>query len=399
MQRNARAENWNLNILQQWLALTRAPIEQRRFAVEQGRNEGEISFAEQRIDIDEACSALAQRVWQWLQESPQHFVIRFTDDEYPPLLREIYRPPLLLFGLGNPQLLLQPYLAVIGSRNAAPLSLSITETIVNELCAAGYGIVSGMALGIDGLAHKRALANNAPTIAVLGCGPDLNYPPRNRQLRLQIADEGVVLSEYPPGTPAKTEHFPARNRIISGISKGVLVAEAKKQSGSLITARYAIEQGREVFAIPGPVLYAGSAGCHLLIQQGAKLVTCSQDILVELPAPVSLTPQGLGAQESLQLIEHEVWQSSKSSDNRAIHAEQGTVAHKAAVKDRKTEEITPQLLANAEILANVGFTTTSFEWLLSQSNATVAEVVNQLISLELDGWIKTVPGGYVRVRR
>lgn len=397
MQRIMQAEEWNLNTLQQWLALTRAPIAQRRLAVEQGRNEGHVSLAE--IRADEACTAVARRVWQWLEESPLHFILRFTDSHYPPLLREIYRPPLLLFGLGNPQLLLQPYLAVIGSRNAAPLSLTISETIVNELCAAGYGIVSGMALGIDGLAHKRALANNAPTVAVLGCGPDLNYPPRNRQLRLQIAEEGVVLSEYPPGTPAKTEHFPARNRIISGISKGVLVAEAKQQSGSLITARCAIEQGREVFAIPGPVLYAGSAGCHLLIQQGAKLVTCSQDILVELPAPVSLTPQVLGAQGSLQLVENEQPHSNKNGGEGATHVVQRAAAQKAAVNNRKTEEINPQLLANAEILANVGFTTTSFEWLLSQTNGTVAEVVNQLISLELDGWIKTVPGGYVRVRR
>lgn len=359
--------DWDHRTISQWLSLQRAPVKLRREILTWWQQTGEQQIPLTRTEsLPTAPAAEVQRVFDWLGENSSHFLLSYHCADYPQSLREIYRPPILLFGIGDKALLNRRLLAVIGSRKASPLALSLTEAMVTDLCKAGWGIVSGMALGIDGLAHRTALAMQLPTIAVLGCGPDLNYPPRNRALRQEICAQGVVLSEYMPGTPAKTEHFPARNRIISGISAGVLVAEANVRSGSLITARYAIEQGREVFAIPGPVPHPGSAGCHLLIQQGAKLVTCAADIISELPGwPANTAANG---QQQLELA-------------------------------TKSGESVPKLLANAELLANVGYETTSFDWLLQQTNDSVSAVVNQLISLELDGWIKTVPGGYVRVRR
>ncbi|RUO23156.1 DNA-protecting protein DprA [Aliidiomarina iranensis] len=389
--------DWNHRELSVWLQVQRAPEKLKRQVREFLSNSANTLAslpAELEQQLPQLPQGLVERTWQWLESSEQHFILPYGSSEYPEPLKEIYRPPILLFGIGDRQWLRCSLLAVIGSRKASPLALSLTAEMVQDLCQNGWGIVSGMALGIDGLAHRTALANGSPTIAVLGCGVDLVYPPRNRQLRNEIAAAGVVLSEYAPGTPARTEHFPARNRIISGISSGVLVAEATLKSGSLITARYAVEQGREVFAIPGPVPHPGSQGCHLLIQQGAKLVTCSADILAELPAQADLfAADGKRAKGNCAPAEI-------AADSEAAEPEElGAFAESAKGHEKNSAKIPLNVLANERLLANVGFETTSFDWLLSQSDDSVSVVVNQLISLELDGWIKTVPGGYVRVRR
>lgn len=385
--------DWNHRNLALWLGIQRAPEKVKRELREFWENSEQFEipeFIEQTLP--ELPPGLVERTYQWLHADPKHFLLNCLDTDFPEALKEIYRAPILLFGIGSKHLLQNPWLAVIGSRKASPLALSLTEQMVSELCQKGWGIVSGMALGIDGLAHRTALAQGLPTIAVLGCGIDLVYPPRNRQLRNEIAATGIVLSEYGPGTPARTEHFPARNRIISGISSGALVAEATLKSGSLITARCAAEQGREVFAIPGPVPHPGSEGCHLLIQQGAKLVTCSDDILAELPAQADL----FAADKDTELRKTKMAEIASEQEEPL---EIGDSRLTSSIAGKNSTKIPLNVLANERLLANVGFETTSFDWLLSQSEDSVSDVVNQLISLELDGWIKTVPGGYVRVRR
>ena len=218
---------------------------------------------------------------RWL-ESNHCDVLTIDDLRYPPLLREIEDPPPLLFMRGDPACLDPPRIAIVGSRRSTAQGRKIAEGFARELCMAGLTVVSGMASGIDGEAHRGALAAGGPTIAVLGTGIDLVYPKSHGRLALAIADKGLLLSEYPIGTPGLPRHFPRRNRIISGLSLGVLVVQAAARSGSLVTARMAMEQSREVFAVPGSILTSVSRGCHRLIKDGAKLTECVDDVLEEL---------------------------------------------------------------------------------------------------------------------
>lgn len=215
-------------------------------------------------------------------EAPGQTIVTLADAAYPPTLLEIPDPPGLLYVRGDPALLNKPALAIVGSRNATPQGRQTAERLAGKLAAGGLVIASGLALGIDAAAHRGALAAGGETVAVIGTGIDRVYPARNRELALQIAERGCIVSEFPLGTPALAANFPRRNRIISGLSCGVLVVEAAPQSGSLITARLAGEQGREVFAIPGSIHSPLARGCHQLIRQGAKLVETAQDILEEL---------------------------------------------------------------------------------------------------------------------
>lgn len=219
----------------------------------------------------------------WL-EAPHHHALRITDPAYPRRLREIPDPPPLLFVVGDPDCLSLPQLAIIGSRNPTRGGEEIAFDFARHLAAGGLCITSGLALGIDAAAHRGALAGEGITVAVAGTGLDRVYPARHKDLAHQIARQGAIVSEFPPGTQARQENFPRRNRIISGLTLGTLVVEASLRSGSLITARYALEQGREVYAIPGSIHNPLSKGCHALIRQGAKLVECVGDIIEELPA-------------------------------------------------------------------------------------------------------------------
>lgn len=211
--------------------------------------------------------------------------LALPDPAYPALLREIADPPLVLYAKGNLELLSRPAIAVVGARAATIYGKKMAENFAAALARVGLTVTSGLALGIDTCAHQGALAANGATIAVLGCGLDVIYPPQNKKLFAMIATSGMLLSEYPLGTQPESFRFPARNRIISGISQGVVVIEAASRSGSLITAEFALEQGREVFAMPGRVDSGKSEGCHRLIQEGAKLVQRAEDILAELRLP------------------------------------------------------------------------------------------------------------------
>lgn len=230
-----------------------------------------------------------QTTLAWLTQ-PDNHLITLADAYYPKRLLQIDQPPPLLYAKGNLQVLQRPGLAMVGSRHATAQGERTAEAFAETLCRAGLSVVSGLALGIDGAAHRGALMADGATIAVVGTGLDIVYPAKHKALAHQIAQHGLLLSEYPLGTPSLSYNFPRRNRIISGLSEGCLVVEANVDSGSLITARLAIEQGREVFAVPGSIHSPVAKGCHALIKQGAKLVESTADILSELRhVPLSTT--------------------------------------------------------------------------------------------------------------
>lgn len=209
-------------------------------------------------------------------------VIPLSDPRYPPRLREIFDPPVVLFARGRVDLLGSLMLGVVGTRRATPYGLAVAERLAGDLARAGLTIVSGMARGIDTAAHKGALAAGGGTVAVFGCGVDVVYPSENRKLAVELAEKGLLLSEFPMGAPAYPQNFPIRNRIISGMGAGVVVVEGAEYSGSAITAKLAIDQGREVFAVPGNITSKMSWGPNLLIRQGARLVQDWNDVTSEL---------------------------------------------------------------------------------------------------------------------
>jgi len=229
----------------------------------------------------------AQQALAWLADPINH-IVTLGDADYPQLLLQTVDPPPLLYAKGRRDLLNHAALAIVGSRNATAQGIANAETFARALSDAGITIISGLALGIDAAAHRGGLAGTAGSLAVVGTGLDVVYPARNRDLAHQLAAQGALVSEFALGTPALASNFPRRNRVISGMSRGCLVVEAALQSGSLITARLANEQGREVFALPGSIHSPLAKGCHALIKQGAKLVDSANDILEELnlaPAP------------------------------------------------------------------------------------------------------------------
>jgi len=221
------------------------------------------------------------RTLHWLDRADHH-LLTLIDERYPKQLLEISDPPAVLYVIGKAALLQRPMLAMVGSRNATPQGVTDAERFAEAFSRSGLTIASGLALGIDAAAHRGALRGDGSTVAVLGNGVDLAYPRRNADLYASIAERGAVVSEFRLGSPAMAAHFPQRNRIISGLARGCLVVEAALSSGSLITARLALEQGREVFAIPGSIHSTLSKGCHALLKQGAKLVESARDVLEEL---------------------------------------------------------------------------------------------------------------------
>ncbi len=238
-----------------------------------------------------------QPTLNWLEKDHNH-IVTLADNHYPKRLLEISNTPAILYAIGDLEWLNQPSIAIVGSRNATPQGEKNAEDFAQNLSEQGLCVISGMALGIDGAAHRGVLKsqqeNNAPTIAVVGTGLDIVCPARHRDLAHKIAKRGLIISEFPLGTPSKAQNFQRRNRIISGLSIGCLVVEANVRSGSLITARLAAEQGREVFAIPGSIHSPVSKGCHVLIKQGAKLVESTEDIIDELKNLLSeYSPSGL----------------------------------------------------------------------------------------------------------
>lgn len=293
----------------------------------------------------------------WLEADGHHLVsIRCAD--YPPLLARISDPPPLLFVIGDPSLLSRPQLAIVGSRNPTSGGSRNAREFARFLAAAGLAVTSGLAVGIDAAAHEGALATG-DTIAVSGTGPDRIYPASNRELAHRIAVQGALVTELSPGTGVRREHFPRRNRIISGLSLGVLVVEAAARSGSLITARLAAEQGREVFAIPGSIHSPLARGCHTLIRQGAKLVETGNDVIEEL-APL------LG---SLLMPREPGLPNTDAQPAPALDEDYRTL-----LKCMGHDPATPDTLI--------------------QCSGLPADVVSSiLLMLELEGYVASVPGG------
>ncbi|MDR4516771.1 MAG: DNA-processing protein DprA [Nitrosomonas sp.] len=294
----------------------------------------------------------------WLKDSANS-VITFADNDYPSQLLNIADPPPLLYFKGRRELLNNPALAVVGSRNATPQGLSNAEAFAGSISNAGICIISGMALGIDTAAHRGGLQGNASSIAVVGTGLDIVYPAKNHSLAHKLAQDGALISELPLGTPAIGRNFPRRNRIISGMSRGCLVVEAALRSGSLITARQALEQGREVLAIPGSIHSPLSKGCHALIKEGAKLVESTQDILDELNYPVTQNKQSMIEPGGFEL----------SNENTLL-------------------------------LKYLGYDVVDVDTLCMRSGLTVESVSAMLLTLELDGYVASLPGGcYQRITK
>lgn len=301
-------------------------------------------------------------------------LIAYEDEYYPQQLKQIYDPPLILFIQGNKKLLNKAQLAIVGSRNASIEAREISFTLAKELSRAGIVVTSGLALGVDAAAHKGTLAVIETTIAVVATGLDSVYPSRHKKLVQDILmQHGVIVSEFVPGTKARAGHFPKRNRIISGLSLGVLVVEATIKSGSLITARCAIEQNREVFAIPSSINNAQAKGCHWLIKQGAKLVEGFADIMEEL---------NLVGVSGLHL----------AVERRDQQKPQQTINN---IENKKNPQ---KDLCEDALLASVGFEITPVDRVVSRSKLPVEEVLTRLTVLELSGLVSAVPGGYLRVK-
>ncbi|MCP4282883.1 MAG: DNA-protecting protein DprA [Gammaproteobacteria bacterium] len=358
--------------LKYWLALVRIPslgsIRINRLLDEFGtpeaifRNSGRVAVA---LGLPESVSAhLATPPWaevdrdlKWL-EQPDHHLVTRTDPRFPELLTHIPDPPALLYVHGNADLLCSPQLAIVGSRNPTPTGASTAKQFARFLGTLGITITSGMASGIDGAAHEGALDESAGTIAVTGTGLDRIYPSCHRELAHRIAEKGALISEFPPGTTAERGHFPRRNRIISGLALGTLVVEAARNSGSLITARQAVNQGREVFAIPGSIHNPLARGCHQLIRQGAKLVETAQDIIEELAPLLSNLQTALETPVEIQTPVR--WDTDYQ-----------------------------------RLLAVLEFDPLPNDLLIQRSGLTAEAVSSMLLLLELEGYVSPAPGkGY-----
>ena len=298
---------------------------------------------------------LVARALEWAA-APHHWIVTLADTTYPRALLEIADPPPLLYAHGKIELLQQPAIAVVGSRNASAQGESNAQEFARSLSNAGLTIVSGLALGIDAAAHRGGLAGASSTLAVLGTGVDIVYPSRNAELAAQIARAGLLVSEFPLGTPAAAHNFPRRNRLISGLGRGCLVVEAALASGSLITARSAADQGRDVFAIPGSIHSPLSKGCHALIKSGAKLVESADDVLAEL-----------------------------SGFRASGYASTAEAQSKAPCSG---------------LLAVMGHDPVDVDSLCARAGLSAEQVASELLRLELDGRVAALPGGlYQRLEK
>ncbi|MFT7259285.1 MAG: DNA processing protein [Glaciecola sp.] len=333
---------------------------------------------------------------QWLADGGNRGIITYQCKEYPEQLKQIAQAPLLLFTDGNYALLSTPQLAVVGSRTPTYNGLTNTKTLVTEVLAQSDLIItSGLALGIDAQSHTAALnfdpgfhqnaGFNSRTISVLGNGIDVVYPKRHARLFQQIRENGLLVSEFPPSIMPSPKFFPRRNRIISGLSLGTLVTEARIKSGSLITAKYALEQGREVFAMPSNINNKQAEGCHWLIKQGAKLTECAQDIFDELPKSLLKTAQKQQAEKKPK----QNLATTGLLDNVSLQPDHNDI-NSCAIEDERDD--------SSVVLQAVDFDITSIDVIAMRTGQSISTLFVQLLEYELRGFITSTSEGYLKLR-
>ncbi len=311
----------------------------------------------------------------YIDSQPHLHCIDIAHPEYPELLRHIPKPPPLLFVRGNLECLSLPQIAIVGSRHPSAGGNENAERFAHYLAERGFAITSGLALGVDAAAHRGALSAGGKTLAVMGTGIDLIYPSRHRALAQQIIESGgALISEFPLGTASHAANFPQRNRIISGLSAGTLVVEAAVQSGSLITAAYALQHNREVFAIPGSIHNPLARGCHQLIRQGATLVETAQDILDQLDGMLSFKAQEVKAQKRKSPKNHSI-------DNKPAQAE--------LILDLSPDE--------QNLIEAIGYDPVVLDLLVERTGIAVGDLAAQLIALEIKGAVQQTADGYQRL--
>lgn len=358
--------------LRAWLTLARVPnlggATVRRLLDQFGSPEAIVSAAPSRLQQGglkpDACAAIGdpqhlESDLAWLDGDAARHAIALDDPRYPPQLQDIASPPLVLWVVGDPEVLGVPQIAMVGSRNPSPQGRENAGAFAASFARQGLTVISGLAMGIDGAAHQGALDGGGLTIAVCGTGLDRVYPARHRDLAHAIAAEGALVSEFGPGMGPLAANFPRRNRIISGLSLGTLVVEAALKSGSLITARQAMEQGREVFAIPGSIHNPLARGCHKLIRDGAKLVETAADVFEELAPQIQAAGLSLTAPSNASMA---VPTDAPDGDYAAL-------------------------------LAALGDAPSSIDQLVERSGLTTPEVSSMLLMLELEGRVALAPGG------
>jgi DNA processing protein len=335
----------SVDVLVPWLRLAFArgtpPREQRRALQAGGSPAAALALVATRAD-----EALVERTVEWSRQ-PGHHCVTWADSGYPAALREIADPPLLLHAIGRLELLQAQALAIVGSRNATPSGIATARDIGRGLSRAGLAVVSGLALGIDAAAHEGGLAERGSSIAVIGTGIDIVYPSPNAALARNLMSRGLVVTEFALGTPPLRDNFPRRNRLISGLSRGILVVEAARRSGSLITAHSAVDQNRDVFAVPGSIHSPLSKGCHSLIREGAMLVESADDILAALGMAVA--------------------SATATADEPAVDAD--------------------------PVLAVMGFDPMSMDEISARCNLGAAEAAARMSRLEIGGRVCSLPGG------
>ena len=371
------------------------------------------------LKSESSVSLRAQADIKWCTQNDVT-ILKAGDPEYPPLLEQIHRAPPILYVQGNVHALHMPQIAMVGSRHCSSVGIQSAHDFARFFTANGLSVTSGLALGVDAAAHHGALESgcfnelSASTIAVLGSGIDKLYPARNRALAQQILEQGgAIVSEFPLGTAPSAHNFPQRNRIISGLSYGTLVVEAAVKSGSLITAKYALEQDREVFAIPGSIHHPLSRGCHALIKQGAKLVETAQDVVDELRGFLSVNSSlltnigepniGESNVEACSKIQNE---PSKASEHLPIqsHRSREGVAESVTEPESKRNSdlgfLDASILGEPEqvVLKYLGFESTQVDTLVYRTSLAVQDLMAALLTLELAGYVANEGTGYMRVR-
>ncbi len=312
--------------------------------------------------------ALVESVTVWLSGNARRFVLPFGAQAYPARLAESPSPPMLLFGEGEAALLSAPGIAVVGSRTPTPMGIDIAAEFAQGFAQAGLCVISGLAAGIDAAAHAAALPLLGKTIAVLGCGPDIAFPTGNARLMRSVAEEGLLLSEYPPGTHPQRTHFPDRNRIVASLALATVVVEARERSGALISARLAAEAGRDVFAVPGSVRNLAAAGCHRLIREGAGLATSPADVMAGLSAELRAQLSAVATPEAIP--------TGVAADLSAAPADWPT--------DHKL------------LWSSLGDDPTPMDELILRSGLTYPEIGPILLGMELDGRVEQYFGRYRR---